>query len=286
MQTNDNLKKAWEETEKMEFTKILRGFQGEDLSDLSWSEQYKKNWESAFDQTKTKNKVLICADERVMPKEGEFKVGTAGQLILGSKEYQDNFVRSFKGKIKTVRSHSGCGAAAVAFSKLSEEEKHRCIGAINDLSVKGLKIDEVSHGDLYGAYHSYELAQKLGAVFEHTPFSAMHGYKDFHDARIMFWSSDENFDPSSLTGNFLPPHFLANGLAFGLAEDYCEEELKLLSGIAFGEHGFYSLFDAGNPFYVISVGRNVEDAKKLNEIAKKTLREFGKKAAFRYLSNA
>ncbi|MEW6171412.1 MAG: hypothetical protein AB1472_07665, partial [Candidatus Omnitrophota bacterium] len=277
MEINDNLKKAWKETKKIEFMEVLKGSHDENLSELLWSEKYKKNWESAFDQAKTKNKVLICADERVLPKEGEFKVGTAGQLILESKEYQDDFVVSFRGEIKTVRSHSGCGAAAVAYSRLSEEEKQRCLSATNELTARGLKINEVSQGDLYGIYHSYNLAQKLGAAFEHTPFSIMRGYKDFHDARIIFWSSNENFDPSNLTGKFLPPHFLANGLAFGLTNDYCKEELKLLSGIALGEHGFYNLFNADNPFYVISVGGNTGDAKRLNGTARETLKEFGER---------
>jgi len=280
----DKLQKAWEETEKTEFMRALKSFEeNEDLSGLLGSEKYSDAWKGSFDLTGQKNRVLICADERVMPLPGEFKVGTAGQLILGSKEYRDNFVESLKGKIKAVRSHSGCGAAGVAYSRLSEEEKQKFVGAINEMSVQGLDIDKASQGDLYGAYHSYDLSRKLGAAFEHTSFFAMRGYKDFHDARIIFWSSDPAFDPSDLIDKFLPPHFLANGLAFGLTEDYCKEELKLLSEIALGEHGFGTLFNTDNPFYVISVGKGLEESKRLSNLAKETLRGFGDRVKFRYI---
>ena len=282
MSENKNLEKAWEETGKAEFMRMLENFREENLSSLLNSSDI---WKSAFTSSETKNKVLICADERVMPGEDEFKVGTAGQLILDSKEYQNDFVMSFKGKIKAVRSHSGCGAAGIAFSKLSEEEKHRFVGTIRELSLKGLPVEEMSEGDLYGVYHSYNLAQKLGAKFEHTAFSGMRGNKKFHDARIIFWSAAPTCDPSSLTDKFLPPHFLANGLAFGLKEEYCKEELKILSGIALGEHGFGKLFDSSSPFYVISVGKNQDEAKKLNDMAKEALKEFGNRVEFKYYSN-
>jgi len=73
---------------------------------------------------------------------------------------------------------------------------------------------------------------------------------------------------------------LANGLAFGLSEKYCLKELKILAGIALGDHGFGELFNQENPFYVISVGK---EAKKLNVIARNTLREYRKRISFMYV---
>jgi len=282
MELSETLKKAWSETDKPQFIAIIRDSKSENLNELLMPNQ-KEIWKTAFDSQQIKSKVLICADERVMPLSGEFKIGTAGQLILDSPEYRDNFVSNFKGKVKSVRSHSGCGAAGIAYSKLDEEEKQKFIVLANELSLKGLPLDEISQGDLYGACHSYNLAKSLGADFEHTPFSEMRGYRDFHDARIIFWSADPTFDPSGLTGSFLPPHFLSNGLAFGLNEGYCAEELKVLSGIALGEHGFGRLFNADNPFYVVSMGKDESEAKKLNELAKDTMKEFGDRVECKYI---
>lgn len=277
----EKLKEAWEKTESYPFTATLKKENQENLTSVI-RESQGEIWENAFDQNQTREKVLICADERVMPMPGEFKVGTAGQLILDSKEFRDNFINSFKGKIKAVRSHSGCGAAGIAYSKLNEEEKQKFIVLVNELSSQGVPIDEINQSDLYGAYHSYDLAKKLDANFEHTPFTGMRGNEEFHDARAIFWSADPTFDPSSLVDKFLPPHFLSNGLAFGVNEDYCKEELKTLAGIALGDHGFGSLFSSENPFYVISIGKNEEEARKLNEAAKEVMKDFGSRVVFRY----
>jgi hypothetical protein len=112
---------------------------------------------------------------------------------------------------------------------------------------------------------------------------------------MLFWSADPDFDPSTrpsdslrmtkngliVKNSYFPPHFLANGLAFGLSEKYCAEELKILTGIALGNHGFGKLFNKKNPFYIISVGKN---AKKLNELAKGALKELNNRVKFYYLA--
>ena len=275
------LQKSWEKTGKSPFFGILKSAKGESLSEALKS--VSELWKNAFDANQEKSKVLICADERMLPLEGEFKVGIAGQLILSPEDCQKRFIDDLKGKIKTVRSHSGCGAAGIAYSQLSEKEKQQSTQIASKLPLNGDVKEEMSQGDLYGACHSHELAKKLGANFEHVSFSAMRGNRDFHDARMIFWSADPAFDPSILAGNFLPPHFLANGLAFGLDEKYCEEELKILSGIALGSHGFGELFDSCSPFLVISVGKNLEEAEKMNKIAKERLREFGDRIKFKSL---
>jgi len=258
----ESLQKAWEESDKAPFLWILRSTAGEDLGEVLAG---REDWRRAFD-SENKEKVLICSDERVMPAAGEFKVGIAGQLILCSQEEQAEFVENYRGKIKVVRSHSGCGAAGVAYEKLSAEEREKY-------------QDGDGPADEYGKLFSANLAERLDARFEHLPFSGMRGSNGFHDARMIFWSTDPAFDPSELVGKFLPPHFLANGLAFGLGEGYAQEELKILTDIALGHHGFGELFNDRNPFYVISIGR---DAKNLNKIAKETLGGFGDRVSFKY----
>lgn len=285
MEQTENQKKAWEDSDNAPFLKILKENKGENIIENFTPEQ-KELWENAYDPNQEKDKVLICADERVMPRAGEFKIGTAGQLILDSKEYRDNFISSFKGKIKTVRSHSGCGAAGIAYSNLNEEEKHKFIGLANELKLQELTNKEVGQSDIYGAYYSYDLSKSLEAGFEHDFFPNMRGYQEFHDARIIFWSADPTFDPSTLADNFLPAHFLSNGLAFGVHEDYCKEELKVLSGIALGDHGFGTSINDNTPFYVVCVGKNLEEATKMRGLAIDILKEYGNRVDVKILSKA
>jgi len=268
---SEELKKAWEETDKSPFLGILRTAKPENLAEALEGRQ--DFWKKAFDGG-SKKRVLICSDERVLPEPGEFKIGVAGQLVLGSEEDRNKFIAANKGKIGTVRSHSGCGAAGIAWDKLSDAEKHSFLE-----NNRPENVGAMSPADYYGYFHSRELAGKLEARFEHTPFGGMRGSEGFHDARIIFWSSDSTFDPAELVDGFMPPHFLANGLAYGLSEEYCKKEVEILSGIALGHHGFADLFTQDNPFYAVSVGKN---ANELNETAKVSLKDFGNRVNYKY----
>lgn len=310
MKHNKLLLKAWEETGKVDFIEALKDFSGENLSKLLGQANYRDLWRKAYNTAGNRDKVLICADERVMPLAGEFKVGIAGQLILASEKDRNNFITRWKGKIKAVRSHDGCGAAAVAYGNPSlypvipapHETTGLTPGGIQKNNFKFF-LDSCPAGslpgkagrqagssvgmtniDLYGAINSRNLAKALDTKFEHTLFSAMRGYKDFHDARMIFWSADPSFDPTPLLNEgFFPPHFFANGLAFGLSEDYCKEELRILSGIALGDHGFGNLFNKNNPFYIVSVGKDATEGVELNNIAKEVLKSFDTKVKMKFI---
>ena len=260
-------KKTWQKTGKTIFFKKLRESRG--ISEIIKKDD--RIWQKAFDKKGRKQKVIICADERVVPIRGEFKIGIAGQLILASNKDKQDFIQRWKGKIKTIRSHNGCGAAAIAYGKLSLAEKNKFIEDVQNLALEEEIFQKVSQEDLYGAYHSYQLARELDADFQHLLFSKMRGPEKFHDARMIFWSADPTFDPANLPEEYLPPHFLANGLAFGLGEEYCLAELKILTGIALGHHGFGDLFNKKDPFFVVCVGIDKNVLAKV----KQTLSGFG-----------
>ncbi len=284
MHNDKALKKVWEITNNNIFFKRLEEIKGENARDFLKNISGKK-WEKVFKRS-PKKMVLICADERTVSGSKEFKVGIAGQTILLSKKERDEFVNKIKGKIKEVRSHSGCGAAGIAYNSLKEKDKKEIEEEALELGLcldKFLKEKNISEADKLGLFYSFCLAKKIKASFSHTPFRGMRGEKEFHDARIIFWSANKNFDPTSLLNKILPPHFLANGLVFGVGEKYAKEELKILSKIALSDHGFGKLFNKKNPFFVVSVGKNLKEGKELNEKAKKVLKEFGDKIRFLYL---
>lgn len=284
MKSGKAQKKVWEKTEQSLFLKKIKEVKEENIEDF-----FKKisgsKWSKIF-KNKDLKKVLICADERTVSSGKEFKIGIAGQTILCDKKDRENFIKKMKGKIHEVRSHSGCGAAGVAFKNFSEKNKKLIEKEAISLGFDPKKFfsdKEKSEADELGLLYSFCLAKKIKALFSHSSFKKMRGEKEFHDARIIFWSSHSEFDPVSLGEKKIPPHFLANCLAFGVGEKYAKKELEILSGIALGDHGFGSLFTSENPLFVISVAKNKEDAKKMNEKAKKTLKNFSDRVRFFYI---
>jgi len=277
-----SVKNSWRETGNRPFMKLVEKSESNDLSEIINSSGNEKIWKKCLEPKE--KKVLICADERVVSKENEFKIGSAGQLILASPEEQDRFLDNWQGKISVVRSHSNCGAAGIAYSIFTDEEKEELKKKAID---EGLNTDDeifkkekISDSDWLGIYHSYLLAKKLDAKYEHTNFPGMRGRKEYHDARAIFFCANPDFDPSILAEDFLPPHFLANSLALGVREDYCREELKTLTLIALGSHGFGELFTAKNPFYVISVGNDKNQVLDLNKLAKDVLENYQNRIRF------
>jgi len=284
MHDHKSLKKAWEETNKSVFLSRLEELKEENVKKYL-KEVCGKKWEKVFEKSR-KKRVLICADERTVSSQNEFKIGIAGQTILLDKKEKEEFIKKMQGKIQEVRSHSGCGAAGIACKNFKEEEKQKIEKMAQDMGFclgECLKEKNISDSDKLGLCYSFCLAKKIKASFSHTPFKGMRGEKEFHDARIIFWSSHKNFDPTFLLNKILPPHFLANGLSVGVGEKYAKAELKILSGIALSDHGFGKLFNKKNPFLVISVGQNSKEGKDLNAKAKKVLKEFGDKVRFLYL---
>jgi hypothetical protein len=265
--SEENKNDLWEESQRNEIIEALRN--GRELSEIMKSI-------SNLDEAFSKPLVTIgCSDERVP---GE--MGVAGQLILASDEDVDAFVETHKGQIETVTSHDGCGAAAVRFQEIIS-------------SGQALPPD-VKTADELGVVHSQALAKRLLAEHEHIrsldsndpemdSFLEKNNIKcasfrmrgEVHDARSLCLDGTGRFNPKSIK-EMLPP-YVCSGPGIGLSDEYCKKELRILSGIATGSHGFGERFTKDNPFYIFVSAKDEEQQNKLESMAKEALADFGER---------
>jgi hypothetical protein len=245
-----NKNDLWEESQRNVIIEALRN--GQELSEIM---KKISNLDKAFSRPLD---TLVCSDERVPAGDG-IKMGIAGQLILASEEESNNFVASYKGKIKTVTSHDGCGAAAVKFQ---------------DLKNKGDNVpDGVNNADELGIMHSRHLAEMLGAEYRHIPAAEMTG--KVHNARAICVDGTGKFNPAVLKD--MPAHFVCSGAGLGLSKEYNQAEIKILAGIATGSHGFGEKFNNENPLYIFISAKDQDQKSGLESMAKNALADFGDK---------
>lgn len=231
--------RLWEEESKNEILQRLK--QGESLQLIMNSME---NLDEAFENTPD---TLICSDGRVSVSNGT-KIGIAGQGILLSPEQYEKFVGQYKGKIKKVGSHSECGAAGVY-----------------------AKAHGINNSDRAGEEFTRKLAEDLGAEYFHIdPFQFKCSH---HNERAIVLDATGMFCPEKIGA--MPAHFLSSGAGMGLDEEYVGKEIEILSGIAFGGHGFGDRFTEENPFHIFISAQNERQRDRFIEIARKALSKFG-----------
>ncbi len=243
----EEVEKLWEQSENNPVIERLQA--GEPIQTILES---LPEFETAFAQMPQR---IVCSDERIPAPEGG-KIGIAGQLILAPDKEWEEFIKKYRGRIKEVMSHEGCGAAKVKFEQLKQ---------VHELS-PALKTP-----DQLGAFHTRQLADELGASYRHITSEEMTG--PIHNARMIMIDGTSRFNPAALPE--LPAHFVSSGAGFGLSPNYLKTELKILTSIAFGDHGFGQRFDRDHPFYLVVSTKDQNQLKDLMELARTAVEEFG-----------
>jgi len=192
---------------------------------------------------------IDCSDGRVL--DGK-KIGIAGSGLLLSPEDRLKLIRQCQGK--KVTTHYDCGAAAKKFATLSPEETPA----------------DVKTADQYGTYCGEKLAQDLNSVHEFIPES--HLANEYHNELGIVFDGTGQFDSTHLE-NF-PPHFICTGAALGFNEEYLKSELRILAGIALGDHGFGKRFTVDNPFYIWIAADNQEDLDCWKKLSTEVAEDF------------
>lgn len=185
-----------------------------------------------------------CSDGRV--KSGDAKVALAGEGILLDDADRKILVEALKGKNISLTGHEGCGAAKMAHP-------------------------EDAASDEYGYKGAEELATETSNKYEEIHKEAFRS--PVHDERVLVIEGTLKFNCANWTE--FPPQLLSSAAALGLSDAYIEKEVKALSGIALGDHGFGERFNTENPFYIIV---SAEDSKQLNrllEIGRTAAKDFG-----------
>lgn len=240
--------KLWEQSEELKFIKDLKAGKGvaESMSQFDLSEAFVKRSEE-----------LGCSDGRIF----EHRLGGAGNFILASDAERKKFILGNKGKIKVVKSHDGCGAAAIKFQQMIDT---------------GESLPEgVTTADELGIYYCKKLAEELGAEYKHISAAEMSGA--IHNERVIYFDGTGKFNPGVLAD--LPAGFMCSGSALGLSSEYQEVELGELAKIALGDHGFGKSFNKNNPLYIVISANSQEQLAELKEVAEQAAKGFHGKMA-------
>lgn len=243
----------WEKSKNNVIIQRLK--QGKSLQEImNESSDLKKAFE--------KLRICGCSDGRVVAKE----IGTAGNLILASKEEVDAFIKKHTGEIDFVESHWGCGAAKKKHNELKDKNKWEQFKA--EYGLEGERVEDVfKDGDALGKWWAEWLAGKLGAVYRHIGKEKMR--REEHDERVICFDGTGMFNPDALEE--MPAHYTLTCVE--LSDKEYINELKVLCGIAFDDHhGFGHRFDGNNKFYILVCAQNQEQLDHLIEVAKEAMK--------------
>lgn len=241
---------------------LVKEIQHKEILEL-WNKNSESKWIQGFkngaslkellESTKNSDEIqkkekCVCCDGRLKRTGNEFSV--AGSFILSENDLEKS-INKFG--INTLTSHENCGAGKVAFGQL-------------DKSIADKYMDARD----YTIHWTRSMAEKYGLKYEHINDSEF--ISSYHHEGGIILDSTLKFHPSVYSG--MPNMFISNSPA-GSPAEYIEAETKVLAGIAFGDHGFGSLLTADDPFYILITAHNIEEEKKLVEIAKKATQAFG-----------
>jgi hypothetical protein len=239
---NSKIDAGWQEARQNEVIKRLDS--GDNIQEIM--EDFPE-FKEAFKALDT----IDCSDGRVL--KGR-KMGIAGSGLLLSEAERETFISRFKGQIKTITTHADCGAAALKFNSLKQEE-----------------IPEgVTTADEYGTYCGKKLAEDLGAKHEYLEREEM--ANDYHNETAIVIDQTGEFDSTNLKG--FPNHFVCTGAGLGFSEDYMKTEVRTLAGIALGHHGFGDRFNSDNPFRIIIAAKDRDELRRWINIGEAAVEEY------------
>lgn len=239
------VEKLWQEGRDNEFIQKLRESNMEEA--LMLLPGFKESFENDLD-------TVNCSDGRVLSGR---KLGLAGSGILLNEGDWSKFVAANRGKVKLMTSHDDCGAAKVLFAKMASE---------------GMAMPEgVTTADELGKYKISKLSKELESEYEHLSKDKM--ASDDHNEIAIVIDGTGKFDSTNLEG--FPPHFPCAAAGFGLSEAYVQDEVEILAGIAFSDHGFGERITPELPFHIIVVAKDEQDKDKLSAIANRAVGKYG-----------
>lgn len=240
------INQGFEQSRKNEV--VSRLLAGEDLQKILESlPGFSESFDNELD-------TIDCSDGRVL--DGK-KIGIAGSGLLLPDQERALFVERFRGKIKEVTTHYDCGAAKIGFEQ-ARKVFPETIPA------------EVTTADEYGSWRGKKLAEELGATHKYLGSEEL--ANEYHNEVAIVIDQTGRFDSTNLE-NF-PAHFVCTGAGLGFSEEYMKAELKTLTGIALGHHGFGERFTPKDPFYLIVAANNYAELLTWEKVAQEVARGF------------
>jgi hypothetical protein len=169
-----------------------------------------------------------CMDERTPG-----GIHAAGPMILLEEEKGIHMLKV--SRAEGIYSHVGCGAAGIAFERISERMRRFYV-----------------HPDNYGMFYAKAIAKKAGIPY----MGHMAVEPNFHVARMAIYDGTGSFDNSAhkMSAAGLPPAFVISR-RYHLEPANAMREASIAAAIAIGDHGYGRLIKADKtPFLLLVVG--------------------------------
>jgi len=205
---------------------------------------------------------VVCIDEGTAHKDltGEAKFCLAGSGILFPAQNEAERIGKVAKLmidlgITDITSHSGCGAAGLAYKRDFSDAKPTSQDIENYAIAWSQKLADKINELQYEAAHS------------HITIDEMMRPAEFHNARVVYFDGAGGFNPDKEID--LPMGFVIERKF--VPADYAVEELKVAVSIAFGHHGLGELFTKDEPFVIVVFASSVEELEKLIQEAKNVL---------------
>jgi hypothetical protein len=158
-------------------------------------------------------------------------IRSAGSGVLAEGNHRTEFLRNLKlAGVAEVKSHAGCGAAAL----------YRERSGITDKTV-----DEVA----------VEIATAIAKELE-VPYSGhiedLARPKEFHNARVIYFDGTGTFNPSATES--IPQGFVVSRRY--MTPEHASVEANIAVSIALGSHGYGDKFTQEEPLLLVVIGEN------------------------------
>jgi|GEM_PF-659551 len=202
-----------------------------------------------------------CSDGRIHT----HRLGRAGMGILAGEVATADALEKMiaNGEVRMdgkdgfiITSHDGCGAAKIVCQKMIFEGK----------------LPEGTDPDSLGVEFAKNVVAILNergvkATWRHTQAGEM---DDFHNERAIYLDGTGKLNIEDAADDETDEKLFPRGFIFSdlrLDRAVTVAELKALSGIARGDHGFGNRFNKNNPFYIIIAARNEAQYEELKAVA-------------------
>jgi hypothetical protein len=206
----------------------------EKIKDVGFAQyaEHLPNLVDAFDLSKHRagqklDRCICCMDERI-----PFGLHAAGSgMLLSEVDFAEYILKAVP---DSISSHTGCGAAKL-YAK-----------------AHGLPVEQA---DQIAKDWAQKKAKELGLPYIHLEID-----KPFHYARVCYYDGTGSFNYEGVEG--LPAGFVVGRK--NMTKEASLAEVGVAINIIFGDHGFGpELLNLDNPFVLVAIGKNLEEAERL-----------------------
>ncbi len=197
---------------------------------------------------------ICCSDGRCNHNGKEFSVPGSG--VFYSDEDFEKMLHD-NPQITTLTWHFDCGAMKLAHDQAKED---------------GVLPEGIDSAEAFAEHWVKERAEKYGLKYRYIGPEQF--VEPYHHERGIVFDATGSFHPVTVTGM---PNVFVSSTPSVADSSMVATEAKVLTGIAFSDHGFGPYLSQQNPFYVMVAAKTQDEKQKFVHAISRSLEEFGDK---------